>query len=77
MIIGHIEGATRILQAPADQPDVKPLAIRDVQYEDGSRAVMSAWLPSREELDRLIAGEPVYLVVFGTSMPPCYVGVKG
>lgn len=77
MIIGHIEGATRILQAPPGRPDVAPLAIRDVVYEDGTRAVMSAWMPTPEELARLNAGEPVYLILFGTTMPPAYVGVKG
>lgn len=77
MIIGHIEGATRVLGAPEGNPEVKPLAIRDIQYEDGTRAVMSAWLPTREEVDAIMAGEPVYLIIFGATMPPAYVCVKG
>lgn len=77
MIIGHIEDATRVLGAPIDSPEVKPLAIRDVVYSDGTRAVMSAWLPTPEELAALNAGEPVYLSIFGTNMPPAFVGVKG
>lgn len=77
MIIGHIEGATRVLGAPADSPEVKPLAIRDVMYSDGSSAVMSAWLPTPEEIAAIRAGEPVYLCIFGTNMPPAFVGVKG
>lgn len=77
MIIGHIEGATRTLLAPSDNPEVKPLGIRDIVYEGGIPAVMSAWMPSPEELKALNAGEPVYLSIFGTNMPPAFVGVKG
>lgn len=77
MIIGHIEDATRVLGAPLGQENtVAPLAVRDVIYPDGQRAVMSAWIPTPEELIKLNAGEPVYLVVMGRSMPPCYIGVK-
>lgn len=77
MIIGHIEDATRVLSAPADSPEVKPLAIRDVVYSDGTRGVMSAWQPTPEEVAAIQAGEPVYLCIFGTTMPPAFVGVKG
>lgn len=77
MIIGYIEGATRILGAPEGNPEVKPLAIRDIQYDDGTHAVMSAWMPTPNELAAMNAGEPVYLIIFGVSMPPAYVCVKG
>ena len=77
MIIGHIEGATRTLLAPSDSPEVKPLGIKDVVYADGTPAVISAWMPTPEELAALNAGEPVYLAVFGMNMPPAFVGVKG
>lgn len=77
MIIGHIEGATRVLGPPSENPEVKPLAIRDIMFSDGTRAVMSAWHPTPDEVEALAAGEPVYLCVFGTNMPPVFVGVRG
>lgn len=77
MIIGHIEGATRVLGPPEGNSEVKPLAIRDVMFEDGARAVMSAWMPTPQELAAMNAGEPVYLVILGVNMPPAFVGVKG
>lgn len=76
MIIQRIEGATRTLGAPADNPEVRPLAVRDMVLEDGSRCVVSAWEPTADELARLNAGHPVYLYIFGTNMPPAFVGVK-
>lgn len=77
MIIAHIEGATRVLGPPVGSPEVKPLAIRDVVYTDGTRGVMSAWTPTPEEVNAILNGEPIYLCIFGTNMPPAFVGVKG
>lgn len=77
MIIGRIEGATRVLGPPSDNPEVRPLAIRDEVLPDGSNVIVSAWEPDADELRRLNEGKPVYLYIFGVTMPPAFVGVKG
>ena len=72
MIVYRIEDATRVLGAPADWDgkDVPcdALPIRDVTVPEGDFMV-SEWLPSREEIARLILGEAVQLWVRGTEHP--------
>lgn len=36
---------------------------------DGSLAVIVAWLPDREDLERLSAGQPVYITMIGGLAP--------
>lgn len=50
------------------------LAIRDMASVDGNNMV-SAWHPTREEIERLIAGYPVLLVVGGVVHPPVMIEV--
>jgi hypothetical protein len=70
MIPGRIPGATRVLGAPAGW-DVSAnglcsgLAIRDC---DG--VMLSSWQPSPEEIERIVAGAPVHLYVWGAGHPP-------
>ena len=37
--------------------------------------MVSAWLPSPDELRLIAAGAPIYLYVYGTAHPPVWVGV--
>lgn len=68
MISGRIEGATRELAK--DQPEYNRLWIRDVRFEDGSNLMISAWLPTPDELVRMVKGAPVYLSIVGGVHPP-------
>lgn len=68
MLIGHVEGATRILGK--GQEDYQGLPVRDFKYPDGRVAMMSAWMPTPAEISRLIRGEAIYLVVMGEQHPP-------
>jgi len=78
--IGRIENCTRTLGQPIgwnaerDGPCVG-LPIRD-EMHGGSRCMVSAWIPTPDELAALVAGAPIYLRVIGTSHPPVcvYVG---
>lgn len=67
MLIGHIEGSTRVLAK--DQPEYAQLPILDVATAQGN-AMMSAWYPTPEELKSLQNGAPIYLVVMGVVHPP-------
>lgn len=39
-------------------------------------AYMSEWQPTPEELDRLIKGEPIRLLISGNSLPPVAMWVR-
>lgn len=72
MLGGRIEGATRTL---GKSQGYLGLAIRDETIEDtvtgpGTPVMTSAWFPTPNELQRLVAGAPVYLQVVGRSHPP-------
>lgn len=73
MEIGRIIGATRNLGAP---PNWDPeqhgacahLPIRD-ELSPAGPCMVSAWMPSPDEIERIVAGAPIYLTVFGTAHP--------
>jgi hypothetical protein len=81
MLIGRIEGATRVLGKPEgwdDDGGVKciSLAIRDEQVSDQGNVMISAWLPTPEEIALINAGQPVYLWIWGRGHPPVMLTVK-
>lgn len=73
MLIGHIQNATRVLGAPKNWDQEKlpcnALPILDVQGAAGPEMI-SAWEPTPDELAKLVAGAPIYLVVCGVAHPP-------
>lgn len=80
MIAGRIPGATRYLGAPAGwEPEehghCAHLAIQDTVVNGGVPAMQSVWEPTPDELERLKAGAPVYLLIVGTAHPPVAVSV--
>lgn len=75
MEIGRITGATRNLGAPANWDPATDghcggLPIRDAPHSPGVNSMTSAWIPTPNELERLAAGAPIYLVVLGVTHPP-------
>jgi hypothetical protein len=75
MHIGRVAGATRNLGAPKNWDPVKDgicggLPIRDEPHSPGVNQMVSAWLPTPEDIALIAAGAPIYLVVLGTSHPP-------
>lgn len=78
MKIGTIEGATRNLGAPEnwDQNNIScdDLPIQDVTV-GGVNTMGSAWIPDREERERIAYGAPIILWVWGTAHPPVSVAV--
>jgi len=63
---------TRSLGAPTDWTDLngpcETLDIYDFETPDGN-FMISAWLPSKEELDTLNAGGSVFLKIRGVNHP--------
>ena len=79
MHIGRINEATRVLKAPADwvkdkQGPCSGLPIRDEPTTAGP-GMTSAWYPTPEEIERIVAGAPIYLTVLGTVHPPVSISV--
>jgi hypothetical protein len=72
MEIGCIQGATRFLGAPKDWDKSKghcgTLPIRDMPTDIGN-AMVSAWLPNRDEIVALACGGPLYLHIYGVTHP--------
>ena len=77
MQIGMIEGATRIIgksQGYLGRPLRDEIANCTVGG-DQTPAMVTAWFPTPDELERLIAGAPVHLRILGVAHPPVMVEV--
>lgn len=73
MLIGRIEGATRVV---GTSQGFLGLPIRDEKIQgDGLPVMVTAWLPTPEELAALAAGASVHVSIVGTKHPPIVVGV--
>lgn len=77
MIIGRIEGATRVL---GKSQGYLGLPLRDVlliSTVDGPQtpAMETAWLPTPDEIERINSGAPVILRIIGSAHPPVMVEV--
>ena len=74
-----IDNATRDLNPPKNwdrdtQGPCGNLLIKDVPMY-GTNVMMSAWIPSKEELEWLNAGHPVILGIVGHTHPPLFIKV--
>jgi hypothetical protein len=59
------------MQAPPGQEEsVHPLWCWRGQFADGEPGFVSAWRPTREELVKLNLGEPLFLTILGSGLPP-------
>jgi hypothetical protein len=71
--------ANHVLAAPpgATIEECTPLAVTVVEYvADGTRAFVSYWQPTPDELALIAAGRPVRLMTLGSLFPPVIVGVE-
>lgn len=68
-----------VLGAPAGMSidECGALAITRIQYEDGTPAVASYWQPTTFEIELIKKGQPIRLVVLGTTHAPLMLGVDG
>ena len=46
------------------------LRVLPLQYADGQRCMVSAWMPTPDDLERLNNGKPIYLGVMAVGQPP-------
>lgn len=79
MQTGRIQYATRVLNAPVGWDKDRDgfcgtLPIRDERTTAGETMV-SVWLPTQEEIERIQQGAPIYLYIVGTVHPPVSVSV--
>lgn len=57
--------------------ECQSLPITRVEYENGVRAIASYWQPTHRELQLMILGKPVRILVMGDTHPPILLGVDG
>lgn len=70
MEMREIAGFTHVMNPPRGLEDaVAPLHVRAMQ-EGALFFLVSEWKPDADELQRLQAGESVFLSIMGTGMPP-------
>ena len=77
MLIGRIEGCTRVLgksQGYLGLP-LKDVLINSTVDGPETPAMETAWLPTPDEIERINAGAPVILRVLGTAHPPVMIEV--
>lgn len=77
MQIGRIEGATRVLgksQGYMGLP-VRDEVIACTVNGAGQPCMVTAWLPTPDEISAIVAGAPVHVRILGTAHPPILVEV--
>jgi hypothetical protein len=77
MQIGRIEGATRVIgksQGYLGLP-LRDEVVNDMVNVPGTPSMVTAWLPSPDELVALNAGAAIHLRVLGSVHPPVMVEV--
>jgi hypothetical protein len=77
MLIGRIDGATRVL---GKTQGYLGLPVRDELIEEGvngpgTPCMVTAWTPTPDELDRLSRGAAVHVRILGGAHPPMLVDV--
>lgn len=76
MIIGHIEGATRVL---GKQQGYIGLPLRDeiinCSVSGPTPSMVTAWEPTPDEIEKIVKGAPILLRVIGCGHPPCMITV--
>jgi hypothetical protein len=79
MHVGRISGFTNILGAPKDWDKQAhgPCGGLPVRVEKTTAGIgmTSAWLPTPEEIGRIMAGAPIYLTIIGEVHPPVSMSV--
>lgn len=79
MLIGRIDGATRVLGKPVDwNPEDKcqSLAIKDHTLDTGQNVMESSWVPTPQEAEALGKGAHIHLWVWGSGHPPVAITVE-
>lgn len=72
MLPTDFEGTNIILTKPDSMTDEQCMTVRAYAGEDndGFKFLLTAWMPSKEDLEAMNAGRPIMLRVTGTSFPP-------
>ena len=72
MLIGRIEGATRVLgksQGYIGLP-IKDTVINCANHGPDTPVMITAWFPTPAELVALAAGAPIHVTILGRAHPP-------
>lgn len=72
----RICGANKVFAKPSDWNEAIDGPCDDLHVLKTETQMRSAWHPTNEEIDALMAGEVVLIAVFGQALPPLMVGVS-
>jgi len=72
MQIGRIEGATAV---HGKSQGYKGLPVRHEKTTDGTPIMVTAWIPTPDELAALAAGASIHVHILGSVPPPMKVTV--
>lgn len=77
----HIGIPTKHTRIVGKSQGYKGLPIRDMTMMDPTtghttNVMVTAWLPTPDEIDAIVKGSPIYVELFGTVPPPMRVGAK-
>lgn len=77
MMIGRVVGCTRVL---GKSQGYLGLPIRDELINcsvggEGTPAMVTAWIPTPDEIAKIVAGAPIHLRILGTGHPPVMLDV--
>lgn len=77
MMIGRVDGCTRVL---GKSQGYLGLPIRDELIHErvngpGTPSMVTAWIPTPEEIEKIVAGAPIHLRILGTGHPPVMLDV--
>ena len=68
MQVGRIRDSNFVYKAPAGMDNCADLHVQ--VYDDGEIRVMtSAWIPTPDEVKRIVAGQPIFLHIYGNGHP--------
>jgi len=67
-----------VLSPPSSmtEDECRSLSVCRCKDSAGSDVVISAWKLVADEVEQVLRGEPLYLTVMGTSMPPVILSFK-
>lgn len=68
MLVGRIRDSNYVYRAPDGMDTCNDLHV-NVQEHHGVRIMTSAWIPTPDEVERIKAGQPIHLHIYGNGHP--------
>lgn len=72
MLPTDFEGTNKTFTKPKGMTDEEcgDLRVYQGKNDRGEPVIISAWMPSKEDIEAINAGRPIFLKILGSGMPP-------